>query len=432
MNPRKVIKKVIPKSAFKTIEPYGHWAEAVIAQNKYGFPAKDMNVIGVTGTDGKTTTCSLIASVLRAGGYKVGVVTTAYIDYGDGKGEQVNPTQLTTGNVFALNELITKIKANKVNWLVLEVSSHALHQRRTWGIPFSLAVLTNMSPEHLDYHGTFENYRKAKQLLFKQCAQNKSGLQIGIINADDAVAKHFMQDSKHVLSYGTKHGDLRATDITPSLAGNSFTVQLDGAKQRFHTKLIGEFNVYNALAAIGVGRAIGLDISKIAKGIEKLPYVTGRMMPIKAGQPFEVLVDYAVTPGALQNVLKTIRHLAGKGKVHIVFGATGDRDTQKRPTMGKVTAELADYVYITDDETYTEDAASIRTAVLSGVAKQNRTKVTEFDNREEAIKSALNKAKKGDVVIIAGIGHQTTRNMGGKKVAWSDIEVTKRLLKSRK
>jgi UDP-N-acetylmuramoyl-L-alanyl-D-glutamate--2,6-diaminopimelate ligase len=432
MNPRALVKKVIPKSIFRAVEPYGHWAEAVIAQNKYGFPAKDMKVIGVTGTDGKTTTCSLIASVLRAGGYKVGVITTAYIDYGDGKGEQVNPTQLTTGNVFVLSQLITRIKANDVDWLVLEVSSHALHQHRTWGIPFSLAVLTNMSPEHLDYHGTFENYRKAKQLLFKQCKQNRNGLQTGIINTDDAVADYFITDSKNALTYGVKHGDLRATNVQPSLAGNSFTVKIDGKIQDFHTQLIGEFNVYNALAAIGVGNAIGMDVDNIAHGVSALPFVSGRMMPIKAGQPFEVLIDYAVTPGALENVLTTVRHLAGKGRVHVVFGATGDRDTQKRPAMGKVTTELADYVYLTDDETYTEDAANIRAAVMSGVSKQHRSKVAEFDNREEAIKTALKAAKKGDVIVIAGIGHQSTRNMGGKKVAWSDIDITKRLLKGLK
>jgi UDP-N-acetylmuramoyl-L-alanyl-D-glutamate--2,6-diaminopimelate ligase len=289
-----------------------------------------------------------------------------------------------------------------------------------------------MSPEHLDYHGTFENYRKAKQMLFKQCAKNKSGLQTGIINTDDAVAQYFIQDSKQVLSYGTKKGDLHATGIKPSLAGNSFTVEVDGVKQAFHTQLIGEFNVYNALAAIGVGRAIGMDMDKIAKGVEKLPFVTGRMMPIREGQQFEVLIDYAVTPGALENVLTTVRHLVGKGRVHIVFGATGDRDTQKRPRMGKVTAQLADFVYLTDDETYTEDAASIRAEVMNGVSKQNHSRVTEYDDRKEAIAAALGKAKKGDVVIIAGIGHQTTRNMGGKKVKWSDIEVTKQLLKAKK
>lgn len=429
MNPRKVVKKVIPKSLFKVVEPYGHWGEAILAQNKYNYPARDMQIVGVTGTDGKTTTCSLIASVLRVGGYKVGVITTAYIDYGDGKGEQINPTQLTTGNVFALNKLIDTIRYNKVDWLVLEVSSHALHQRRVWGIPFSIAVMTNMSPEHLDYHGTFEKYRKAKQMLFAQCNKNRRGLRTGIINSDDATEPNFKRSIKRSLTYGIKGGELKATHITSDMTGNRFSVTLGDQPTEVHTKLIGEFNVYNALAAVAVGKAVGISPKQIQKGIDSLPYVSGRMMPLREGQKFEVLIDYAVTPAALENVLTTIKKLAGKGRVHIVFGATGDRDTTKRPAMGAVTAKLADFVYLTDDETYTEDGAAIRAAVMRGVPAKLRNKVTEYDDRKLAIEAALKTAKAGDVVIIAGIGHQTTRNIGGKKEPWSDIEVAKQLLK---
>lgn len=430
MNSRKLVKGLIPKGAFRRVEPYGHWAEAVVAQNKAGFPARKLKVIGVTGTDGKTTTCMLIAATLRNSGHKVAYITTAAVDYGDGKGEQANPTHLTTGSASQLAKLITQITKNGVEWLVLEVSSHALQQRRVWGVPFTLAVMTNMSPEHLDYHGTFENYRKAKERLFKLANTNKHGLRTGIINADDKTAPHFAHNIQTVVTYGVKKGDLQAKNIKSDLSGNTFTVSIDGDEYKVHTPLVGDFNVYNALAAASVGRIIGLSPKKIEQGIASLPHVTGRMMPLEEGQAFKVFIDYAVTPAALENVLKTTRNLAGKGKIHVVFGATGDRDTAKRPKMGEVTAHLADKVYLTDDETYTEDPESIRDAVYSGVKKENRKKVDIFDDRKEAIKAAIGAAKAGDVVIIAGMGHQTTRNMGGKKVEWSDIEVTRSLLKA--
>ncbi len=430
MNNRKLVKSLIPKSAFRKVEPYGHWAEAVIAQNKAGFPARKLKVIGVTGTDGKTTTCMLISAMLRSSGYKVACITTASVDYGDDKGEQANPTQLTTGSASQLSKLITRIKENGVEWLVLEVSSHALQQRRVWGIPFTLAVMTNMSPEHLDYHGTFENYREAKQRLFKLANTNKHGLKTGIINADDKTAKHFAHDIQTAVTYGVKKGEFKASNIKSDLTGNSFMVKVGGDEYKIKSPLVGDFNVYNALATVAVGRIIGLSPKKIEQGIASLPYVTGRMMPIDEGQKFKVFVDYAVTPAALENVLSTARNLAGKGKLHIVFGATGDRDKSKRPKMGEVTSRLADKVYLTDDETYTENPDVIRNAVYAGVKKDNRTRVTVIADRKQAIKTALSTAKLGDVVIIAGIGHQTTRNMGGKKVKWSDIATTRTLLKA--
>lgn len=428
MNSRDLVKKVIPKKTFKQVEPYGHWAEAVIAQSRFMFPARKLKVVGVTGTDGKTTTATMIAGMLRNSGKKTAMITTASVDYGDGRGEQPNPTTLTTGNVFKLLKIIQKIADSKVEWLVLEVSSHALIQRRVWGIPFTVVVHTNMSSEHLDYHGTFENYRRAKEILFKLCNNNKKGLRTGLINADDATATYFKRDIQNPVMYGMKHGELRATGITSSLNGNTFTAVFKDDSYHIQSPLIGAFNVYNALAAVGVGRAVGLTQQQIENGIAATTSVPGRMMPIAGGQNFHVLIDFAVTPGALENVLKTAKGLT-KGSIHIVFGATGDRDKTKRAAMGKVTAELADYVYLTDDETYTEDPVSIRAAVMKGVPKMFQSNVTEFDDRKQAISAALQKAKKDDVVIISGMGHMTTRNMGGKKTSWSDIEVTKELLK---
>lgn len=431
MSAKSVIKTLIPTKLFRAIAPGYHLLVSVAAQYKYGFPAKKLKVVGVTGTDGKTTTATLIATMLRDSGYKTAVITTAAVDYGDGKGLQPNTTtnSLTTGDVRELTRMISKVANNDVQWLVLEVSSHALHQRRVWGIPFTLAVLTNMSPEHLDYHETFEKYRKAKELLFKQCNKNRQGLRTGIINADDTVAPHFKSDIANTVTYGIKNGEVRAREIKSSLAGNTFSVELSGTKTSITTHLVGSFNVYNALAAVAVGQAIGLAPEQIARGIKSLQNVPGRMMKIEEGQSFDVLIDYAVTPGALENVLNAVRDLNKKGRIHIVFGATGDRDKTKRPKMGEITAKLADYVYLTDDETYTEEPATIRAAVYAGVPKKLQDKVSEYDDRQDAIAAALKNAKQGDVVIISGIGHQTSRNMGGKKVPWSDIELTRKLLK---
>lgn len=432
MNTRKAVKSLVPKQAFRVIEPYGHWAEAVLAQNRHNFPAKNLRVIGVTGTDGKTTTCSLIAAMLRSSGHQVAVITTASVDYGDGKGEQINPTQLTTGSSAQLSKLLEKIKDNNVKWLVLEVSSHALNQRRVWGIPFYLVVHTNMSHEHLDYHRTFQNYRKAKEQLFKLCNANKKGLRTGIINGDDSTAEYFAKDIKNTVTYSRKKGDLVSKNVSSSLSGNVYDAVSKEATYSIKSSLVGEFNIYNTLATVAVGQAIGLNQQQIERGIASLPFVLGRMMPIEEGQKFKVFIDYAVTPAALENVLKTVRHLSKKGKIHIVFGATGDRDKTKRPIMGKITAKLADYVYLTDDETHTEDPDSIRQAVYDGVAKKDLPKVQIINERKEAIKAAVKAAKADDIVLITGIGHQTSRNMGGKNITWSDIEVTKKILRHKK
>lgn len=430
MSAKNAIKRIIPRQAFKVSEPYYHWAEAVLAQKKYNYPANKLKVVGVTGTDGKTTTCSLIAAMLRNSGHKVAVITTTSVDYGDGKGEQVNPTQLTTGSAKQLNKIIALINKNNVEYLVLEVSSHALNQRRVWGIPFYLVVHTNMSHEHLDYHGTFDNYRKAKERLFKLCNANKKGLRTGIINVDDATAKYFAKDILHPITYSRKNGDLVAKNIKSTLAGNTYDAVSKTAIYHIKSFLAGEFNVYNTLATVAVGQAIGLNQEQIEQGIASLPFVSGRMMPIDEGQNFKVFIDYAVTPAALENVLSTVRHLSKNSQIHIVFGATGDRDKTKRPIMGEVTAKLADFVYLTDDETYTEDPEFIRQSVYKGVKPKDQSKVTMFDDRKNAISAALKNAKAGDVVLITGIGHQTSRKMGGKKTSWSDIEVAQELLKN--
>jgi UDP-N-acetylmuramoyl-L-alanyl-D-glutamate--2,6-diaminopimelate ligase len=428
MNPRRVVKAVIPKKLFRTVEPYGHAVEGGVFNLKNGFPARGLNVIGVTGTDGKTTTCMLIAQMLRNSGQKVAMITTVLVDYADGAGEQPSPTHLTTASVPVLHRMFKKIRANKPDWVVLETSSFALAQHRVLGVPYSVAVMTNMSHEHLDYHKTFERYRDAKVQLFKMAGKNRGGLRIGVVNADDSTAGYFAKAIPKVITYGVKSGDLRAKDIRTTAAGSTFKV----AELNIKLNLPGDFNIYNALAAIAVGRAVGLSNEQIEQGIASLKSVPGRMMRVETSQNFEVLIDYAVTPAALQSALKAVRQTT-KGRVIVVFGATGDRDKAKRPVMGGVAAKFADRIFLTDDETYKEDPATIRQAVLAGVIKAGgKDKTTEVDKRGAAIRQAISEAKTGDAILITGLGHQKDRNMGGKLVPWGDAEIARKAIDHKK
>jgi UDP-N-acetylmuramyl tripeptide synthase len=257
MNPRKVVKKVIPKSLFAKVEPYGHLGEAVAENVAFGFPARGLKVIGVTGTAGKTTTCTLITHMLRESGYKVAMVTTVAIDYGDGRGPQPNSTRMTSLGSLKLLRAAKKMKAAGVEWLVLETTSHALAQHRVWGVPYSIAAFTNLSHDNVDYHGTFERYRDAKLMLFKQCNRNRRGLRTGIVNADDPNGHFFAEAIAHPVTFGIKSGDLRASGIKLAPSGSQFHAVVGGDEYDVASHLPGEFNVYNCLTAIGVCRAAG-------------------------------------------------------------------------------------------------------------------------------------------------------------------------------
>jgi len=270
-------------------------AEAVIEEIIAGFPAKGMKVIGVTGTDGKTSTCTLIAQMLRSAGFKVAMMTTISIDYGDGV-EHPNPTRLTSLGSAQLIKRLKQIKTFNPDWLVLETTSHALAQHRVRGVPYSIGVMTNVGHEHLDYHKTFERYRDAKKMLFKHVNTNKKGLRVGIANADDPSGELFAAAVKNPVLYGVKSGDMRATDIKLTPSGSTYVATIGQESYRITCHLPGSFNVYNSLACVGVGRAIGLSRSQIELGIASLQSVEGRMTRVDEGQNFDVIVDYAHTP----------------------------------------------------------------------------------------------------------------------------------------
>jgi UDP-N-acetylmuramoyl-L-alanyl-D-glutamate--2,6-diaminopimelate ligase len=430
MNPRSIVKQVVPKRFFEAVAPYGHLIESIIYNCRYAFPARGMKVIGITGTNGKTTTSFLVHRMLHEAGYKTGLMTTVAWAIGDDVKMQTQ--HMTNVPVPLLMKRLKQMKAAGVEWLVLETTSHALAQYRTWGVPYSIAVLTNISQDHLDYHRTMERYIAAKQRLFKLVQRNRKGLQLGIANADDRNGASFVAETQNSTLYGIRAGEVRAIHIKMSASGVRYDAKASDQTYRITTHLPGSFNVYNTLAAVCVGRAVGLTKQEIEQGVASLPGVAGRMESIDAGQQFAVVVDYAHTPDALENVLTALRG-STKGKLGVVFGATGDRDKSKRGPMGGVAARLADRVYLTDDETYTEDPGAIREAVLGGiVAAKGKDKTSVIPDRLIAIQTAFKEAEPGDTVLLAGIGHQDYRAMGGKKLPWDERSIARKLLEKAK
>lgn len=408
MNPRKIVKKVVPKSLFPKIEPYGHLGEAVAENVAFGFPTRGFKVIGVTGTAGKTTTCTLITHLLRESGYKVAMVTTVAIDYGDGKGAQPNSTRMTSLGSLKLLRAAKKMKASGVEWLVLETTSHALAQHRVWSVPYSIVAFTNLSHDNFDYHGTFERYRAAKLMLFKQCNRNRRGQRLGIVNADDPNGHYFAEAITHSVTFGIKSGDLRARDIKLTPTGSHFHAAVGGDEYDVDTYLPGKFNVYNCLTAIGVTRAAGLSRDQIEQGIASLKSVDGRMNNIDDGQDFSVIVDYACTPDAFTKVFAAIKP-AVKGRVIAVFGTPGRRDEIKGPIQGEIAGENADIIILTEEDDRDQDGSRLMELIASGADKAGKTRGKDLlmiHNREDAVQKAIDLAKKDDMVLLLGKGEE--------------------------
>ncbi|HET7528900.1 MAG TPA: UDP-N-acetylmuramoyl-L-alanyl-D-glutamate--2,6-diaminopimelate ligase [Candidatus Saccharimonadales bacterium] len=428
MSIRKIVKLLIPKALFRKIEPAGHLVEAVVMNLIYGFPGRKLKIIGVTGTNGKTTTAFLIHRMLYEAGYSVGLMTT--VAYGAGDSLVMPPDHYTNVPAPLMMKRLRQLRKQGVDWLVMEVTSQALAQNRVWGLPIYLAAMTNISQDHLDYHQTMQKYLAAKVKLFRLAAKNKKGLRTGVVNADDAEAAAFLAAVDNPVTYGVYRGDIRASDIKLSAAGASFKVSAGEDTYHLKTHLPGKFNIYNALTALAVGRALGLSQPEIESGIAAQKGVPGRMTAIRTAQKFHVLVDFAHSPDALLNALTACRELT-KGRLILVFGATGDRDTSKRPLMGQVAARHADLIFLTDDETYTEDPKQILDAVYQGIGEAGGAQKTKvIGDRRKAIREAFKAAQPGDTVLLTGIGHQTSRNMGGKEEPWNEIEIAKKILKS--
>jgi len=423
MNPRKIVKKFIPKNLFKTIEPYGHLGESVVFNTINGFPGKKLKVIGVTGTNGKTTTTFMIHRMLHEAGYKVGIMSTVAYGVGDDIRPQIH--HMTNVGVPELMKRLKWMKSQGAEWLVLETTSHALAQNRVWGIPYSVAVMTNITHEHLDYHGTFEKYRDAKLKMFKLAAKNKKGLQTGIVNAEDPSAKLFADAVPNALSYGVKDGEIKATDIKSTSTGSKYIAHTpDGQKLNITTHLPGSFNVFNSLAVVGVGLALKLKPEQIEKGIAALKSVEGRMTSIDEGQDFSVVVDFAHTPDSFEKLFKDLRPVV-KGKLIVMFGSAGRRDEAKRPIQGELAGKYADEVVITEEDDRDIDGVQIMNEIAAGAEKAGKTREKDLflvHNRVEAINFAVARAKnKDDTVLLLGKGHEKTIERADGEHPWDEI-----------
>lgn len=420
MGMKKIAKRVVPVGVFKTVVPYWHLSRSVLNQTKAGFPAKGIEVIGVTGTDGKTTTSTLITAMLRNSGKKVAMMTTISVDYGDGKGPQPNPTRLTTFGASDLVRSLQRMKQEGVEYLVLEITSHALSQFRTWGVPISVAVMTNVGHEHLDYHGTFENYRDAKRRLFKLTNKNRNGRRIGIVNAEDPSAELFASDIANPVLYGqNEDADLRATHVELTPAGSTYSVQHGEEELNITCNLPGGFNVYNSLAAVGAGLALGLNGREVEEGIASLHAVEGRMTKVDEGQDFSVIVDYAHTPESFDKIFAEVKPLTDK-RLICVFGSAGRRDEAKRSKQGEIAGKWCDIVIVTEEDDRDIDGEEIMRQIVSGAEKSGKVPnkdVLMVHNREEAVQMAINAAKPGDLVILLGKGHEKSILHNGPQAA---------------
>lgn len=421
---KKTVKKLVPRRMLGTVANAYHFLEAVAANIRYRFPARGMRVVMVTGTNGKTTTSAYIAKILETAGSKVGVISTAFYQIGD----QVLPNEdnMTVANVFQVQALLARMRKAKVDTVIVEVTAHALTQYRVWGIGCEVAVMTNLTQDHLDYYRTMENYAAAKARLFAREPR------FIVLNRDDEWFDYYNEyhAAEAKMNYGTSpEAESRVIEAKLQKEGSDVTLQIDKTiKLQFTTHLPGKFNVYNATAAVTAAYLLHVDLDKIAKGVAALTSVSGRLERIDEGQPYGVIVDYAHTPDALQNLLETLRQLT-TNRVILVFGATGDRDKGKRPIMGEIAAKMADRIILTDEEPYSENPDVIRDDVRRGIESAGGDpKTDEIADRREAIKKALSIARKGDTVVVTGMGHEQFRIVGDKRIPWNDGTVAREII----
>jgi UDP-N-acetylmuramoyl-L-alanyl-D-glutamate--2,6-diaminopimelate ligase len=427
MNIRTIVKKAIPHGLFRAIEPYGHLGEAIILNTIHGFPAKGLKIIGVTGTNGKTTTSFLIHRMLHEAGYKVGMMTT--VAYGAGLDIKPQMTHMTTASVPVLLSRIAELRQQGIEWLVLETTSHALAQHRVWGMPYSIAVMTNITHEHLAYHGTFERYVTAKRMLFKQTDRNHKGMRLGIINADDPSAEAFASDITTPLRYGVSAdtAQARATDIHLSADGVCYTATIDDKKYHIASSLPGSFNVYNTLAAASVGHALGLSQQQVEQGIAALPAVEGRMTSIEVGQDFGLIVDYAHSPDSFEKLFKDLRPVV-RGKLIVLFGSLGGGDVPKRGLQGKLAGQYADEVIVTEEDNRQEDPAIIFEHIASGAEAAGKVRDKDLfivPDRKTAIAFAVGRAQQGDTVLLLGKGHEKTIERATETIDWDEAAIAR-------
>lgn len=417
-----------------------HKVRGILAAVYYGYPGRKLKIIGVTGTNGKTTTCNMIARILEKANYRVGMATT--INFKIDKEEWVNTSKMTTVSPFALQKFLADCLKAGCHWVIVETTSHAIAQYRNFGVDYQIAVMTNVTHDHLDYHKTFEEYRNTKGQLFL------TGQTINIINHDDEKTFEYLfnMPSRTTMSYGVDTAvqgrkgkpDLLAKKIILESTGSMFTVVTPTSQISINLKLPGKFNIYNALAALSVAYALKIHLDVVKQALEDIDVVPGRMEKVDLGQSFAVLIDYAHTPDALEKVYQTLT-MAKRARIISVLGSCGDRDKTKRPILGALAGKFADIAIVTNEDPYTEDAAKIIEEVAGGVPRGADPKNPKIENenffkmmdRKEAIWKAISLAYKDDIVLITGKGAEECMVVGEQKIPWSDRKIAKEALLKR-
>lgn len=413
-------KKMIPQSWKNSY----HLLQAVLANLFFGFPSSKIKIIGVTGTNGKTTTCQMITGILEKAGKKIALAST--INFKMDKKEWVNKTKFTTLSAWAVQRFIAKAVEEKCEFLVLETSSHSLDQYRVWGVKYFIAVITNITREHLDYHQTMDEYKKAKLKLFKKVPISIVNLNMNWVEefSNSGLNEnwgYFIKNKKGKIFKNLK--TIKAEDL--ELGRNFSRFKVDGVQ--FDLQLLGEFNVENALAGICVGLSCGIDLKTMAITLSEIEKIPGRMDEVKNGRGIRIFIDYALTPDSMEKLGQLSQSLKGKsGKIIWVFGSCGQRDQGKRPIMGEIASRFSDWVIVTNEDPYFEDPQKIIDEVFVGVLKDKRKKRIENENcwrifdRRKAIQKALKLAEKGDFILVTGKGAEETMAIGKERIDWND------------
>ncbi|PYE45747.1 UDP-N-acetylmuramoylalanyl-D-glutamate--2,6-diaminopimelate ligase [Paenibacillus barcinonensis] len=410
------------------------FAMAVLSDFFFDSPSRKMKMIGVTGTNGKTTTTYLIEKIMSDYGQKTGLIGTIQMRY-DGR---TYPMSGTTPEALDLQRSLHDMVQAGTDCCVMEVSSHALEQGRVKGTDFRTAVFTNLTQDHLDYHHSMEEYRGAKGLFFARMgntyADEASLRKYAVINADDPAAAYFISvTAAEVITYGMgEKADVRASEISITAQGTSFHVDTFAGSADIQLRMVGKFNVYNAMAAISAALVEGVPLEEIKRSLETVPGVDGRVEAVDEGQPYAVIVDYAHTPDGLENVLRTVKEFA-EGRVICVFGCGGDRDRTKRPLMGKIAAKYSDFVLVTSDNPRTENPDLILKDIEQGLIEDAvpAERYTLIVDRRLAIHEAIEMASPADVVLIAGKGHETYQIIGTTKTDFDDRIIAKEAIRGK-
>lgn len=416
------VRRILPHGAVRGIEEVYRRGRSTLVATRYGHPARHLKIIAVTGTNGKTTTLSFLNEILKRAGKKTAMFSTATIEVND-KTER-NDLNVTIGTVGQMQKFFVRAKKSKVDYVLIEAASHALQQHKLDGVPIEVAIMTNLTQDHLDYHGTMDEYARVKATLF---ARHPKYI---VLNRDDEWFEYFdkYRAVHQKITYG-KHeeAEARINNVTLYRRGTEVDVVVDHQTELpLATALPGEFNAYNATAAAAAAYVLGADIDDIIEGVADLESVPGRFeRPIDSRQlGYDIIVDYAHTPDGLEKLLQAAREIT-KNRVILVFGCTGDRDKAKRPLMGGIAARLADRIILTDEENYTEDAGVIRRMVYEGIEAERggAAKTLEIADRQEAIAKAMSIATKGDTILVTGLGHEMYRIIDGQRVPWNDSDV---------